>query len=199
MFDGRNIRWPGVTAGAGRLEKRNMDIDSDNQQLADSRRHHQRARVRRAAAWLAADTIELLERGDSAMKPAGTEGGKPQTDREVPEVTAPLGPLQKRLLDALRRHGRNCSLQSLAALAAGIIPDLNACPPFGWMPPRAGYVATARAIAALRRRGLVTTRMIGTTKGRIEWPTDGKPVWRFRNPSTRLVVSLVVDSLVTKS
>ena len=110
-------------------------------------------------------------------------------------MTAPLGPLQRRLLDALIRHGRDASLQSLAHYAAGIISTLDTRPPVGRVPGRSTYVATARAVAALRRRGIVTTRVVGTTKGSLEWPANGKPTWRFKNPSTRLMVSLVVETL----
>jgi len=114
-------------------------------------------------------------------------------------MTAPLGPLQRRLLAALIRHGRECSLQSLAALASGIISDLSTRPPVGRVPPRATYVAVARAVAGLRRRGLVTARIVGTTKGSLEWHLGAPPVWRFRHPGKRLVVSLVVDSLRMES
>jgi hypothetical protein len=111
----------------------------------------------------------------------------------------PLGPLQHRLLLALRRHGRKASLQILAALAAGLINDLDTRPPYRWVPRRATYVAVARAVAVLRRRGLVDTTMTGTANGRLEWPQKSHPVWRFRHPGKRLIVRAVVDSLAPKS
>jgi hypothetical protein len=113
-------------------------------------------------------------------------------------LSRPLGPLQRRLLDALRRHAGQASLAALTAFVAGLIPDLNARPPEGRIPRRAVYVATARAVAALRRRGLVDTEIAGTAKGRLEWAPGARPLWRFRNPSTRLLVRAVVDSLVPK-
>ncbi len=114
-------------------------------------------------------------------------------------MSAPLGSLQSRLLEALRRHGRPSTLQALVALAAGITTDLAARPPSDWVPTRATYTATGRAVSGLRRRGLVTTWVVGTTKGRMEWHVGGHSVWRFKNPSTRLMVSLVVDSLRMES
>jgi hypothetical protein len=110
-----------------------------------------------------------------------------------------LGPLQRRLLHALRRHGRDTSLQSLAALASGLIPDLGTRPPYGGRTPHSRYVSVARAVAALRRLGLVDTQMAGTRKGRLEWSQNARPVWRFRHPSKRLIVRAVVDSLGQKS
>jgi hypothetical protein len=110
-----------------------------------------------------------------------------------------LGTLQLKLLTALRRHGRATNLESLAALAAGLTPDLDARPPYGRSPSRATYVATARAVAALRRRGLVQTKMVGTRRGRIEWIRmlpDGRPHprFRFRNPSKYLLVTCSMRS-----
>ena len=111
-----------------------------------------------------------------------------------------LGPLQLKLLHALHRHGRETSLESLAALAVGLIPDLATRPPKEPLPRRATYVAVARAIATLRRRGLVHTEMAGTARGRLEWPQNAtgaaRPVWRFRHPGKRLIVRPVVDSLL---
>ncbi len=57
----------------------------------------------------------------------------------------------------------------VAALAAGLIDDLATRPPYGRAPSRACYTAVTRAIAALRRRGLVVTETVGTTRGRMEW------------------------------
>jgi hypothetical protein len=61
----------------------------------------------------------------------------------------------------------------------------------------------ARAVATLRRRGLVHTEMAGTAIGRLEWPQNAagavRPVWRFRYPGKRLIVRAVVDSLRSKS
>jgi hypothetical protein len=112
------------------------------------------------------------------------------------------GPLQLTLLHALRRHGRETSLESLAAFAAGLIPNLDARPPLGRAPARAQYVATARAVAALRHRGLIETRTIGTKKGRILWLPDANgrvlPAWVFRHPGKRLLVRATVDSLSPK-
>jgi hypothetical protein len=114
-----------------------------------------------------------------------------------------LGPLQLKLLTALRRHGREATLGSLAALAAGLSPNLNARPPYGRAPSRAQYVSVARAVAALRRRGLVHTTMAGTKRGCLEWPRSAagaaRPVWRFRHPGKRLIVRATVDSLVAKT
>jgi hypothetical protein len=84
----------------------------------------------------------------------------------------PLGPLQVKLLQALRRYGCETSLESLAAYAAGLIPALGTRPPIVPGPRRATYVAVARAIATLRRRGLVHTEVIGTANGRLEWPRN---------------------------
>lgn len=75
----------------------------------------------------------------------------------------PLGPLQNKLLAALRRHGRDTTLEGLAALSAGLIPDLDARPPYGRAPTRSEYVSTARAVAALRRRGLIHTEVAATS------------------------------------
>lgn len=110
-----------------------------------------------------------------------------------------LGPVQLKLLHALRRHGREATLESLAAFAAGLIPNLEARSPYGRAPSRAQYVSVARAVAALRRRGLVRTETAGTARGRIEWTRTPagtmRPVWRFRHPGKRLIVRPVVDSL----
>jgi hypothetical protein len=113
-------------------------------------------------------------------------------------MSRPPGPLQRKLLGAMRRHGRATSLASLAALAAGLVPDLDTRPPYCWVPPRATYVSVARAVAGLRRRGLVDTEVAGTKKGRLEWPRNTRPVWRFRHPGKRLIVRAGVDSLVLK-
>jgi hypothetical protein len=114
-------------------------------------------------------------------------------------MARPLGPLQQKLLAALRRHGRETTLGSLAALSAGFIPDLVDRPPCGRVPTRSEYVSVARSVAALRRRGLVHTEVAGTARGRLEWPRNGsagaRPVWRFLHPGKRLIVRLVVDSL----
>ena len=103
-----------------------------------------------------------------------------------------LGPLQIRLLHALHQHGRETSLQSLAALAAGIIPELRSRPPARVLPGLATYKAVARAVAALRRRGLINTRMIGAARGQIVWQRGPggttAPRWQFRNPTRRLFV-----------
>jgi hypothetical protein len=74
----------------------------------------------------------------------------------------PLGPLQTRLLAALRRHGRETTLERLAALSAGLIPNLDARPPYGQAPTRSQYVSAARAVATLRRRGLIRTHSPGS-------------------------------------
>ena len=109
-------------------------------------------------------------------------------------MTRPLGPLQLRLLDALRRHGRETSLGSLAAFAARLIPDIGARLPAHVAASRPQYSAVARAVAALRRRGLIETRMAGSTCGRMTWlpAPDGRcrAVWQFRNPTRRLHVKL---------
>jgi hypothetical protein len=114
-----------------------------------------------------------------------------------------LGPLQLKLLHALHRHGRETSLESLAAYAAGLVPDLATRPPFVMVPRRSAYVSVARAITTLRRRGLVDTEMAGTARGRLEWPQNAtgaaRPVWRFRHPGKRLIVRPVVDSLMLES
>jgi hypothetical protein len=128
----------------------------------------------------------------------GTPGHTPE-QASITAVSRPLGPLQLRLLDALRRHGRATNLQTLAALASGVSLDLEARPPHGWVPPRAMYVSVARAVAGLRRRGLVDTKVAGTKRGRLEWPQNARPVWRFRHPGKRLIVRAGVDSLVAKS
>lgn len=118
-----------------------------------------------------------------------------QTGEPMPRS---LGPLQLKLLYALRRHGREASLERLVAFAAGLVPNLDARPPYG-SPRRSTYVSVARAVATLRRRGLVETKAAGTRKGRIEWQRTpagaARPVWRFRHPGWRLVVRPVVDSL----
>ena len=111
-----------------------------------------------------------------------------------------MGPLQEKLLHALRRHGRETSLASLAAFAAGLVPDLSTRLSPDRVPSRAQYSATARAVAALKRRGLVATTTVGIAKGRIDWGSPKRwppiPVWRFRNPSTRAIVHpLPVESL----
>jgi hypothetical protein len=102
------------------------------------------------------------------------------------------GPLQLKLLAALRRDGRESSLGALAAFAAGLIPDLGTRLPAQQGPSRAQYSAAARAVAALRRRGLIQTRMVASTRGRMLWlpAADGRPcpVWRFRNPTRSLFV-----------
>jgi hypothetical protein len=114
-----------------------------------------------------------------------------------------LGPLQLKLLHALRRHGRETSLESLAAYAAGLIPDLATRPPHSPLPRRSTYVSVSRTVASLRRRGLVDTKVAGTANGRLEWPQNApgaaRPVWRFRHPGKRLIVRPVVDSLRPKS
>src|SRR4051812_13517970 len=101
----------------------------------------------------------------------------------------PLGPIQHKLLAALRRHGRDTTLESLAALSAGLIPDLNARPPYGRLPTRSQYASAARAVATLHRRGLIHTEVAGTARGRLEWPLNAnaglRPVWRFRHPGKR--------------
>jgi hypothetical protein len=117
-------------------------------------------------------------------------------------MTRHLGPLQQQLLHALRRHGREATLVSLAALAAGLVSDLQARLPLDRAPSRAQYSSTARAISALRRRGLVTTLTAGIAKGRIEWCSGDRwppsPLWRFRNPSTRTLVRAVpVETLAS--
>jgi len=104
-----------------------------------------------------------------------------------------LGPLQLKLLAALRAHGQEASLEVLASFAASLIPDLGARLPYGRAPSRAKYVATARAVATLCRRGLVETETYGTTRGVIEWYRDEcgvvRPKWRFRNPTKRVMVT----------
>jgi len=116
----------------------------------------------------------------------------------VCKMSRALGPLQQRLLNALRRHGRETNLGALAAFAAGAIPDLVTRPPAHQGPSRAQYSAASRAVAALRRRGLVQTRMAASTRGRNLWlpATDGRlrPLWQFRNPTRRLFVKLAPDS-----
>ncbi len=105
-----------------------------------------------------------------------------------------LGPLQLRLLDALRHHGREASLGSLAAFAAGLIPDLGTRPPAQAFASWAQYTATARAVANLRRRHFIDTRMVASTRGRLVWPlaADGRPrpIWQFRNPTRLLYVKM---------
>ena len=121
----------------------------------------------------------------------------------APQMPMSLGPLQLKLLHALRRHGREASLVSLADIAAGLIPDRATRPPQEPLPRRATYVSVARAVATLRRRGLVHAEMAGTAIGRLEWPQNAtgtvRPVWRFRHPGKRLIVRAVVDSLRSKS
>jgi len=108
------------------------------------------------------------------------------------------GPLQLRLLAALRRHGRETNLTSLAAFAAGLIPDLATRPPAQTGASPAQYSAVARAVAALRRRGLVQARMVGSMRGHMVWlpAADGRrrPVWRFQNPTRCLFVRLAPAS-----
>jgi hypothetical protein len=105
-------------------------------------------------------------------------------------MTGELGPLQLKLLAALRRHASESTLENLVAFAAGFVPDLATRPPINRKPPRAVYASTARAVAALRRRGLVQVRSSGTAKGRIQWlPTPSgrlHGIWRFRHPAWRL-------------
>lgn len=117
-------------------------------------------------------------------------------------MSRPLGPLQQKLLAALRRHGRDTTLESLAALSAGLIPDLNARPPFGRDPSRPKYVSVARAVSTLHRRGLVDVEVAGVARGCLEWPKNAnagaRPAWRFRHPGKRLRVRAVVDSLLSK-
>jgi hypothetical protein len=133
----------------------------------------------------AANRSDALPAPDEESSVTGKCGGTPR----------PLGPLQLRLLDALRHHRREASLGSLAALAAGLIPDLGDArlPAHRGVSP-ARYSAVARAVAALRRRGLIETRMAGSTRGRMTWlpAPDGRrrPVWQFRNPTRRLHVKL---------
>ncbi len=132
-----------------------------------------------------------------------TRRGQPAaTGQAGPVMGIPLGALQRRLLHAVRRHGSEASLESLAALAAGLIQDLGARPPQGRAPTRSQYVAVARAVASLRRRGLVEARIMGTAKGRLLWPRSAsarlRPVWRFVHPGKRLLVR-PVDSLSAKS
>jgi hypothetical protein len=107
----------------------------------------------------------------------------------------PFGSLQRLLLEALRRHGREASLQTLAMFAGAIIPDLGTRPPGGRAPSRARYVAVARAVAALRRRGLVQVERVGVVRGRIEWlPARGgrlQAKWHFLNPTTWIRVRAV--------
>jgi hypothetical protein len=109
-----------------------------------------------------------------------------------------LGKTQLKLLAALRHHGREARLESLAALSAGLIGDLGSRVPFGRAPSRSQYVATSRAVATLRRRGLVDVQGVGTKRGKMEWPRrpDGtvRPVWRFRNPSRYALVRVSVDT-----
>jgi hypothetical protein len=126
--------------------------------------------------------------------------GAVTADTRSPSVgLRPLGPLQQKLLTALRRHGRETTLEGLAAFAAGLIPDVQTRPPYGQAPTRSQYVSTARAVATLHRRGLVHTKVTGTARGRLEWPENGppgaRPIWRFRHPGKRLIVRAAVDSL----
>ena len=55
-----------------------------------------------------------------------------------------------------------------------------------------------RILQLERRRGLVVTETIGTTRGRMEWLRgDGgtvRPRWRIMNPSKYVVVRVSVDS-----
>jgi len=124
----------------------------------------------------------------------------PNTEKRVIQARKQrgLGPLQQRLIHALRRHGHETNLGALAAFAAGAIPDLGTRLPAHQAPTRAQYSATARAVAALQRRGLIQTRMAVSTRGRITWlpPVDGRPrsVWRFRHPTRRLFVKLAPAS-----
>ncbi len=115
-----------------------------------------------------------------------------------------LGHIQLKILTALRRHGREARLDSLAAFVAGLIDDLGARLPYGRSPSRSQYVSAVRAVAALERRGLVETAVVGTAKGRMEWRIeDGRlrAVWRFRHPGKRLIVRAAapVDSLELES
>jgi hypothetical protein len=109
-------------------------------------------------------------------------------------MTCRLGPLQRLLLAALRRHGRNSSLRALTALAAGFATTLDSPLP-DRVPSRARYVSVARAVAALKRRGFVETELVGVAHGKIEWlpPRAGRlrSKWRFQHPTTRLSVRLV--------
>jgi hypothetical protein len=94
----------------------------------------------------------------------------------IEPMVGALGPLQQTLLAALRRHGR--------------------------APTRSQYVSAARAVATLRRRGLIHTRVAGVARGRLEWPRNGsgvaRPTWRFKHPGKRLIVRLTVDSFAAK-
>jgi hypothetical protein len=87
------------------------------------------------------------------------------SENTMPRTT---GPLQRKILAALRRHGREAPLEDLAALAANLIADLDLRPPYGRAPSAAQYKATARAVAALRRRGLVAVERFGVAKRIVE-------------------------------
>jgi len=106
-------------------------------------------------------------------------------------VTHPLGPLQTRLLDALRARAGYMSLPHLAAFAAGLAaldgPYLGTP-----RPPASLYASTARGVKTLRRRGLVESRLLGVRHA---------PAGRQAHPSTCLWVRATspVESFETTS
>ncbi len=97
--------------------------------------------------------------------------------------TRGLGPLQSRLLTALRERGAYfVSLEQLAYFAAGIADlDDRLYWRKGPKPTGSTYKSVARAVSTLRRRGLLEGCLVGsrctTTPGR-----------KFRNPTTCLWV-----------
>jgi hypothetical protein len=153
----------------------------------------------------ALDQARVVKNSGEGREPAGVVAvaATPINEVGADVMRHRISRLQQLLLDALRRHGRVASLESLAALAAGLIPNLDTRPPYGRAPARARYVAVARAVATLRRRGLVDARRTPTKRGRLEWQFGPvgrlRPVWRFSHPGTRLWVRAIVDSLAPKT
>src|SRR5580765_6767566 len=90
-------------------------------------RHAQRSRAATTRRFTRASTISAIDPRagmDRIRSRARTIAADAATDQGEVQVK-PLGPLQRRLLAALIRHGRDASLQSLAELAAGLIPTLD--------------------------------------------------------------------------
>lgn len=77
-----------------------------------------------------------------------------------------LGKLQRTLLEALTDYGREAGLSQLCFYVAGRTESLADDMPWRERYSAAQYKATARAVAGLRRRNLVVTRI---DKG---WPGD---------------------------
>jgi hypothetical protein len=70
-----------------------------------------------------------------------------------------LGKLQRKLLEGLCEYQREAGLGQLSYYAAGLTCSLEEDMPFRERYSDATYKATARAVAGLRGRGLVTTRI----------------------------------------